>query len=132
MGIDHAIRWLGAILDEGDLAPWFLSSLCLVHPAGIGLTLLHAFGYGLPVITNNERESQMPEFAAFRPGETGTAFRRGDARSLTQVMCTYLENPGERAAMSANALRVAREQYNVSVMVERFVGMAEYMGQDVR
>jgi len=132
LGVEKAIRWLGAILDEADLAPWFLSSQFLIHPAGIGLTLLHAFGYGLPVITNGDPESQMPEFGAFTPGETGKVFRRGDTNSLAQVVCSYLDEPEQRGAMSAIALQVAREQYNVSVMVERFARIAADMGAGLR
>jgi glycosyltransferase involved in cell wall biosynthesis len=124
MGVEGAVRWLGGILNEEELAPWFLSSQLLVHPSAIGLTLLHAFGYGLPVITADDPEAQMPEFAAFTAGETGSIFQRGCATSLARAVCELLDDPALRATMAANARRVAREQYNTAIMADRFVGVA--------
>ena len=40
---------LGSIYDEIELAPWFLTADAFVYPENIGLSILHAFGYGLPV-----------------------------------------------------------------------------------
>lgn len=124
LGVDGRIRWAGAIYDEQALAPWFLASRALVHPSGIGLTLLHAFGYGLPVVTHDEAVTQMPEFAAFVPGETGLLYRRGDAGSLGEAVCRLLDDEPARLRMSARGRRIAREEYNVDVMVDRFVALA--------
>lgn len=128
LGIAAHVRWLGSIFDESRLAPWFLSSQLLVHPAGIGLTLLHAFGYGLPVVTHDDAATQMPEFDAFVPGETGLLFRSGDASSLASAVCRCLADPAARSRMSARAREIAREQYNIDVMVERFVQIANHAG----
>ena len=127
-GVAERVRWLGAILDESELAPWFLSSRLLIHPSAIGLTLLHAFGYGLPVITHDDAEQQMPEFAAFIPGGTGLCYRYGDVNGLADAVARGLaDEPGLRR-MSETARRIAREEYNVQVMAERFVGMAVHAG----
>jgi glycosyltransferase involved in cell wall biosynthesis len=124
-GLDAHVRWVGAVFEETSLAPWFLSSRLLVHPSGIGLSLLHAHGYGLPVVTSDDREAQMPEFDALIPGETGWIYRAGDARSLADVVCRGLDDEGSRERMRARARRVAREEYNVDVMAERFVQIAK-------
>jgi glycosyltransferase involved in cell wall biosynthesis len=124
IGVEHAIRWLGTITDEDKLAPWFLSSRCLVHPAGIGLTLLHAFGYGLPVVTGDDADGQMPEYAAFTDGETGVTFAAGNAMALASAAFALIDDTELRARMSAGALKIAREQYNAAVMAERFVEMS--------
>ena len=130
--LDENVRWVGTVYDEPSLAPWFLSSELMVHPAGIGLSLLHAFGYGLPVVTSDDAELQMPEFDAFVPGETGYLHRHGDARSLADAVCRCLEDETGRERMSRRALRIAREDYNVGVMVERFVGMALHAASTAR
>lgn len=124
-GVEPHVRWLGEVLEEDELAPWFLTSRLLVHPAAIGLTLLHAFGYGLPVVTHDDRSGQMPEFDAFVPGETGLLYRRGDVADLAETVCRGLGNEAGRRHMGQRAQQVAREQYNVDVMVERFVGLAK-------
>ncbi|HET9234765.1 MAG TPA: glycosyltransferase [Candidatus Eisenbacteria bacterium] len=122
------VRWLGAIHEETELAPWFLSSKLLVHPGAIGLTLLHAFGYGLPVVTHGDPEGQMPEFEALEPGKTGLVYRRGDIASLADTVCRGLADEAGRCRMSAEALRTAREKYNVEIMVDRLVAMAKHAG----
>jgi glycosyltransferase involved in cell wall biosynthesis len=124
LGIAAHVRWLGTVLDEDQLAPWFLSAAALVHPSAVGLTLLHAFGYGLPVITHDDPAAQMPEYAAFTAGVTGMSYQRGDARDLARATLEHLAAPARRSLLSARALQVAREQYNVAIMVDRFVGLA--------
>jgi glycosyltransferase involved in cell wall biosynthesis len=126
LGLAGHVRWLGTIVDEPALAPWFRSSRLLVHPAGIGLTLLHAFGYGVPVVTHGDAASHNPEFAALVNGETGLLYRAGDAGSLADAVCRCLADEPARRRMAERALRVAREEYNVDIMAERFAQMAHH------
>jgi glycosyltransferase involved in cell wall biosynthesis len=126
LGVTGHVRWLGSIVDETELAPWFLSSRLLVHPDGIGLSLLHAFGYGLPVVTQGDAATQYPEFDAFVAGETGLPYGRGDAISLATAVCRCLSDEPGRRRMGERARRVAREQFNVGIMVSRFVEMAKH------
>lgn len=124
--LDDHVRWVGPLFEEASLAPWFLSSELLVHPAGIGLTLLHAFGYGLPVVTSDNAEVQMPEFDAFVHGETGLVYRDGDPQSLAAAVSQCLEDAPARQRMRVRVREIARDDYNVRVMVERFVAIAKH------
>ena len=126
LGVADHVRWLGTIVDESELAPWFLTSRILVHPDGIGLSLLHAFGYALPVVTQGDAATHGPEFDAFTAGDTGLRYDRGDATSLADAVCRLLSDESGRRRMGDNARRIAREQYNVDVMVSRFVEMARH------
>ena len=128
LGMVEHVRWLGSIFDEEELAPWFLSSRLLVHPSGIGLTLLHAFGYGLPVVTHDDASTQMPEFDAFEPGGTGLLYRSGDVSDLADAVCRCLSDDPARRRMGSRAQQIARERYNVDQMTERFVSMAKRAG----
>jgi glycosyltransferase involved in cell wall biosynthesis len=123
-GLEEKIRFLGEKYDEDELAPWFLSSEVLIHPAAVGLTMLHSFGYGLPVVTHGEAKHHNPEYAAFEPERTGRIFHRGDFRSLAETVVGLLGDGAARVNMKQYASRVAREKYNVDIMVERFVGIA--------
>lgn len=128
LGVATHVRWLGGIFDESELAPWFRSSELLVHPAGIGLTLLHAFGYGIPVVTHDDAATQMPEFDAFVAGETGLLYRRGDVASLATAVCQCLADEPARIRMGERGRQIARNQYNVEVMAGRFADMARHAG----
>lgn len=116
---DH-IRFCGAIYDETMLAPYFLSSELFVHPGAIGLSLFHAFGYGLPVVTHGNAERHMPEFGAFQPHETGLLFKEGDAEDLAKCIMQLLNDRANLAVYGQNAQKIVREQHNSSVMVKRF------------
>jgi glycosyltransferase involved in cell wall biosynthesis len=120
LGVGDAIRWVGPEYAEERLAPWFLSSRAFVLPGSIGLSLLHAFGYGLPVVTHANPANQMPEFAALAHGVNGLAFPEGDLAALTDCIALLLSQPAAAQQMGRNGLEVARTRYNVDVMVERF------------
>lgn len=124
------IMWIGAIYDEDLLAPWFLSSVALVHPGAIGLSLLHAFGYGLPVITHGTRELQMPEFSALSNGKNGFVFKQGDAADLADKCLRIVNDTVDRSVMAENAVRVAREKCNTRIMAERMEQLVTQIVQE--
>src|SRR5208282_324450 len=67
LGIEGRIIFAGAIYEESRLAPWMLSAALFCYPTNIGLSLLHAFGYGLPAVTSDNRRAQNPEIEALVP-----------------------------------------------------------------
>jgi glycosyltransferase involved in cell wall biosynthesis len=123
-GLSQHARLVGELYNEEELAPWFRSSELFVHPAAIGLSIMHAFGYGLPVVTHGNPETQNPEYAAFEPGLTGRNYKEDDIHDLSETVINLLRDHEERAKMKDYVQRVAREKYNVDVMVERFVDIA--------
>jgi glycosyltransferase involved in cell wall biosynthesis len=125
LSVSEHVRFAGELYDEEDLAPWFLSAQVLVHPGAIGLSLLHAFGYGLPVVTNGNAAGHGPEFAAFEDGLSGRTFRAGDADDLARTLIELLKNAPALEPMRAHVLEIVRERFNVDVMVERFVATAK-------
>jgi glycosyltransferase involved in cell wall biosynthesis len=120
---DH-VRFVGGLYEERELAPWFMSSKLLVHPAAVGLSLLHAFGYGLPVIVNDNPRSHGPEYAAFGSGSTGLAFRENDVKHLADTIIKLLDDHQARTMMGEKAYALARNKYNTNIMVERLIKIA--------
>ena len=124
LGLSDRVRFVGEQYDERELAPWFLSAGLFVHPGAIGLSLLHAFGYGVPVVTHGSADRHGPEFGAFEENLTGRTFREDDSEDLGHTITTLLKDAPARAAMKRRVQHVARHDYNVDVMVERFVQAA--------
>ncbi len=123
-GLENNVRFIGAIYEENLLAPWFLSSEILIHPAAIGLTLLHSFGYSLPVVTHGEAKLHGPEYAAFEPELTGRNFHIDNIQSLAETISGLLFDEKSLFCMKNYSHKVAQKKYNVDVMVERFVTIA--------
>lgn len=120
-GLQAHVRWLGAMHGEDRLAPWFLSAKALVHPGAIGLTLLHAFGYGVPVVTHDNAKTHGPEFAAMRHQTHGWLYPEDDLDGLTAALETLLNQPSLLQSMSTACLSRVHDDYNTRTMAERFV-----------
>ncbi len=125
-GLSDSVRWLGALYEEAKLAPWFLSARTLVHPGAVGLSLLHAFGYGLPVVTHAERDQHMPEFAALTPGENGLVYPAQDPDAMTAAILEAIE---KRGRLGIAAKQTAQTRFNTRVMAERFKAMCQLAAQ---
>lgn len=121
LGISDRIIWLGEVHEESQLAPWFLSAKALVYPGSIGLSLLHAFSYGLPVITHGTRHRHNPEIAALEHRVNGLTFDIGDAVSLAASIKELLDDSRRRKLMSEAAARTVQHKYSTRWMVNGFV-----------
>lgn len=119
-GVADRLRLLGAIYEQQQLAPWFLSADVFCYPSNMGLSILHAFGYGLPVVTSDQPSDHGPEIEALRDGQNGLVYRRGDAASLAQALGRLLDEAGLREKLAAEALRTATEQFKLANMVDGF------------
>lgn len=125
--LDERVRLIGPLYDERALAIWFAAADVFVYPGGIGLSILHAFGYGVPVVTHADPNAQMPEFAALRPGFNGAVFERGNAVELARVLREICETPALQARLAAGARETVETGWNIDDMVARFaaaIGMA--------
>jgi glycosyltransferase involved in cell wall biosynthesis len=120
-GLKDNVCFVGEIYNETDLAPWFLSSQLFVHPAAVGLSLLHAFGYGLPVVTHGNKSLHNPEYAAFENERTGMNFIENDIEDLASVIIRLLKEVDLRKKMKLYTQKIARENFNSDVMAERFL-----------
>ena len=118
--VDQRTRWLGPMIEQSRLAPWFLSADCFVYPGAIGLSLLHAFGYGLPVITHSTLRRQMPEIAALEHLKNGYLFKENDVFKLVEGVRYICEDSVRRHQLSEAATRTAAK-YSIEHMVERLV-----------
>lgn len=113
-----SVRWLGAIYEENELVPWFLSSDIFIYPGAIGLSLNHAMAYGLPVITHNLKSKQMPEFSYLEENVNGWKFEYQNESSLTSLIDTTSNLNLER--FHRNAFSTIHEKYTFKKMVDNF------------
>lgn len=128
LGIAHRLKVPGAIYDEMQLAPWFLSADIFCYPANIGLSLLHAFGYGLPVVTTDNLNTQNPEIEALAHGVNGLLYRDGDARSLAGALRGILRNSDLRQSMQAHALDTVANRFSLPNMIDGMEHAVRFCG----
>jgi glycosyltransferase involved in cell wall biosynthesis len=114
------------IYDELKLAPWFLSAQVFCYPANVGLSLIHAFWYGLPVVTSDHLAIQNPEVVALEHGVNGLTYEHGNLDSLVAALRQVLTNENQRTAMSQAARRTVEDRFTISRMVDGFESAIRY------
>ncbi|MBX3380688.1 MAG: glycosyltransferase family 4 protein [Phycisphaeraceae bacterium] len=124
--IDDRTVFTGAIYDEPALAPWFMSSDLFVYPRNIGLSLLHAMGYGLPVITTDYEPSWAPEVDALKPWINGMTYQDRSVDALAHIVGAVLSDRDRLDRMKASALRTATEDYSLTKMVDGMEAAIRY------
>ncbi|WP_449401094.1 glycosyltransferase family 4 protein [Chryseobacterium wanjuense] len=123
--LSENIFFLGEIYSEEVLAPWFLTASVMIHPAAIGLSILHAFGYGLPVITHNDYNYHDSEFSALIEGVNSITYKKDDFKDLVEKTIFCLDHKEMTMKFGENARKTVQEKFNVNKMVERFLLMSK-------
>jgi len=120
LGIADRVAWHGGTVDEERIAAVANECKVFVYPGSVGLSLVHGLAYGLPAIVHDDRWKHMPEISAFRPGENGLSFARGDAASLAMTIRDMLSDRRRLESMSDEALGTTARSYNAADMADRF------------
>lgn len=122
LGIDSTTTFTGPIYDEESMAPWCLSAACLAYPEAIGLSIYHAFGYGLPVVTSDDIPSHNPEIESLRPGVNGLLYAHRDVDAFAAAIERLLSDPRGRDGWRRAALDTVNAPggYNISSMVDGY------------
>lgn len=124
--VDKNIIWVGEVYEECQIAPWMISSHLFCYPANIGLSIMHAFGYGKPVIVNDDYASQNPEIWAFNNKINGLAFKKDDVEDFANKILLLYNDSKLLASMSDNAIASVQNKYNTAEMVKGFLEAIEY------
>lgn len=124
--VARQFNFVGPIYEELALAPWFLTADVFCYPANIGLSILHAFGYGLPVITSNDIGSQNPEIEALNTGKNGLLYDHLDIKALAESLRIIFLNRELAQQMSREALRTVNEEFSLENMVSGMAAAVRY------
>lgn len=124
--LQRHVTFVGAIFSEHELARYFNSAKAVIVPAGGGLTIQHAMGYGVPVILGDVLESHCPEHELVRHGETGLRVRPCTGRALADAICTLVERRELHGRLAAGARQLIRDVYNEHRMAQGFTDAIQY------
>ena len=125
LGLGGRVLFAGKIYDELALAPWMLSASLLCYPANVGLSMLHAFGYGLPVVTGDDLPGHGPEIEALVPAANGLLYHRGDVDHMAEQCLNILSDATLRQTLSQGARRTVAEEYTLERMVQGFLDLGQ-------
>ncbi len=120
LGLEGRIAWHGGMTDEPAIAAVANRCRLFVYPGGVGLSLLHAMAYGLPVVVHDQRWQHMPEIAAFHRASCGLSFQRDNPVALAGAIAEALAVTEVDDRWSLAAARVAEQEFNTQEMARRF------------
>lgn len=112
LGITSQVHFLGESYDERLIATAFIASDLSVIPSGAGLSVMHALGYGVPVLLHDRPEEHFPEWEAVREGKTGFFYRYGDVGDMAARIDTALFQTPRKREMREACLSMIRDRYN--------------------
>ena len=102
----------GACYDEVRLAELIMSSNVVASPGRVGLTVIHALTYGVPVVSHGDPCDQAPEWEAIVPGVSGDYFEPGSVEGLAQALGPWLDRPLADPATAAACRSVVERFWN--------------------
>jgi glycosyltransferase involved in cell wall biosynthesis len=106
------VHFLGAIYDESRLGLVLSASDLAVVPSGAGLSVMHALGYGTPVLLHDRVEEHFPEWEAVKEAETGWFYRYDDLSDCTEKIINALFPIPRKPAMASACRSVINSRYN--------------------
>lgn len=120
LGISNIINWHGGIIDEEEISKIANRCKLFVYPGHVGLSLIHAFAYGLPAIIHNNEFFHMQEFAAFDEKINGLSFAYNDYHSLAESIRQLILNDNMLSKLSIGAINTVEGDFNLDSMLNRF------------
>ena len=100
------VHFEGACYDEARLGELLMSSNVVASPGRVGLTVIHAMTFGIPVVSHSDPSDQAPEWEAIIPGQTGAVFEPGDVRALADALEPWLAGQFVDPSVSARCIDV--------------------------
>lgn len=94
--IEERVKLIDGIYDENLIAKYIYNADICVSPGNVGLTAMHSLVFGTPVITNDDFNTQMPEFESIIDGETGTFFKNNDQNDFVLKIKSWIQKNGAR------------------------------------
>jgi glycosyltransferase involved in cell wall biosynthesis len=91
------------VYEETALASVFADALLCVYPANAGLSVVHAMGYGCPVLIGSNLQAHGPEARFVKEGYNGHLYPPGSAEILAARVTELRSDPAKWNALSAAA-----------------------------
>ncbi len=126
-GVQSQVLFLGQQSSAAELAAWYRSAICLIHPSsweGWGMVMIESMACGCPVVTTDTGCAG----EAVRNGENGFVVPIGDVSGLRESVRRFLDDEVERKRFSENAvLEAARWNF-----VDHAKDQAKYFAQVIQ
>jgi len=112
------VKLLGPIYDDESLAKWFTVADIFLMPGDVGLAIVHAFCFDLPLLTYNVC-THGPEIEYLEHGVNGFIVQEGEIPCLANKIKELVSDESLLFDLSAGALTTVKKKADIKIMVER-------------
>ena len=121
------VIFAGEITDDRDVGKWLYISNALVMPGRLGLSVVHSFCFGTPVISQKKDSYFHGEGIGYlKDGINGMLAEDGNAEDLELKMERLITEPEVNDEMRRNALLTVANECSVQKFVEGFESAVNY------
>jgi glycosyltransferase involved in cell wall biosynthesis len=124
LNIQSTFHWHGIVVNESSISTIANRCKLFVYPGAVGLSVIHAMNYGLPIITHGDELAHMPEYYATKKKKVGMCFERSSVKSLASVISLMLTSR-ELDDYSSAAISITSNSFNSRDMSRRFMTLLE-------
>ena len=118
LGVEERVEFVGAVFDPDQLRDLFGRAIAYVSPGPVGLGVLHAFAFGVPVVTTATARHG-PEVEWVREEKTGL-FTDGSSSHLARTMLRLDRDRSLARRIGARCFEVYREDASPQKMLQGF------------
>lgn len=112
LDLSERIWFYGECYDNNKLNELIYNADLCVSPGNVGLTALHSMMYGTPVLSNDDEATQMPEYEAIIPGQTGDLYRYKDFNDFCLKLKNWLNTSKDRSRVRHNCYNMINGKWN--------------------
>jgi glycosyltransferase involved in cell wall biosynthesis len=112
------IIYFDSVFDKVKLGEIFSMADLFCIPGWSGLSINHAFFYGLPYITTNCQHA--PEICYVQDGLNGRIINSNEPKKLREAIVDLFEKPSELKRMSVNARKTLYNEASIEGMFEGY------------
>ena len=110
--LNDRVWFYGQCYDDTELSTLLYNADLCVSPGNVGLTALHSMSYGTPVISNNDFETQMPEYETIVVGKTGDLYQKDNFEDFCMKIEHWLKNNTDREQTRKNCYAIINDKFN--------------------
>jgi glycosyltransferase involved in cell wall biosynthesis len=112
------VMFLGEIFADDKLSELFYISDIFVMPGAIGLSIVQAFSFRIPIITLDD-PSHGPEFQYFEQGYNGYMLNKGDHEGIGRKIDEIFSDDELLRNLKKNAFDTAKSKCNIDETLKR-------------
>jgi 1,2-diacylglycerol 3-alpha-glucosyltransferase len=112
------VIFYGAIFDEAKVADIFCLSDVFVMPGYVGLAIIHAFCFGLPIITEN-LSYHSPEICFLKHNINGFFVEEDNIEELANKIIFLFQNKEVLKELSKSAIETVKNEASIENMIKK-------------